>query len=96
MASKKVEEGFEALYRQLEETVSRLEEGGLTLEESLAAYEVGMKLASRCQELLQQAELKVTKLQESFANGLNSVREEASEYSPDLDPTASQDELPLE
>jgi exodeoxyribonuclease VII small subunit len=96
MASKNVEDGFETLYRQLEETVSRLEDGGLTLEESLAAYEAGMKLANRCQELLQQAELKVTKLQESFADGLNSVREEASEYSADLDPAVSQDELPLE
>lgn len=96
MASKKVEGGFETLYRQLEETVSRLEEGGLTLEESLAAYEAGMKLASRCQELLQQAELKVTKLQETFADSLNSVREEASEYSSDLEPNDPQDELPLE
>ena len=60
-------EGFEALYRRLEETVARLEEGGLTLDESLALYEEGMKLAQRCQELLQQAELKITKLQEEFA-----------------------------
>jgi len=96
MASKKVEEGFETLYRELEETVSRLEEGGLTLEESLAAYEAGMKLASRCQELLQQAELKVMKLQESFADGLNNMREEAAEYSPSLDPAVSQDEPPFE
>ncbi len=59
-------EGFEALYRRLEETVTRLEEGGLTLEESLALYEEGMKLAQRCQEQLQQAELKITKLQEDF------------------------------
>lgn len=58
---------FESLYKQLEETVAKLEEGGLTLEQSLALYEEGMKLASRCQELLQRAELKVTKLQEEFA-----------------------------
>ena len=96
MASKKVEEGFEALYRQLEETVSRLEEGGLTLDQSLAAYESGMKLARRCQELLQQAELKVTKLQESFASSVNIVREEAAEYIAEPDPILSQDELPFE
>ncbi len=95
MASKKVEEGFEALYRKLEDTVSRLEEGGLTLDESLALYESGMKLARRCQELLQQAELKVAQLQESFANGLSAVREEAEEYSPESEPVL-QDELPLE
>jgi exodeoxyribonuclease VII small subunit len=64
---KPAREGFESLHRRLEETVTRLEEGGLTLEESLTLYEEGMKLAQRCQEILQQAELKVTKLQEEFA-----------------------------
>ncbi len=97
MASKKVEEGFESLYRQLEETVARLEEGGLTLDESLAYYGAGMKLAHRCQELLRQAELKITKLQESFADSLNAVREEGAEYAPAAsDPAASPDELPFE
>ena len=74
MASKKTSpggrsgaEGFEPLYKRLEETVTRLEEGGLTLEQSVKLYEEGMKLARRCQELLQKAELKVTKLQEEFA-----------------------------
>jgi exonuclease VII small subunit len=35
-----------------------------------------MKLARRCQELLQQAELKITKLQEEFS----ALREEAEPY----------------
>ena len=73
-------EGFEELYRRLEEVVSRLEEGGLALEESLSLYEEGMKLARRCQEMLQEAELRVTRLQEAFAEGLRPVREEAAEY----------------
>ena len=81
MASKKTAgEGFEALYRRLEETVAKLEEGGLTLEESLALYEEGMKLARRCQEMLRDAELRVTRLQESFAEGLGTLREEPGEY----------------
>ena len=81
MASKKTAgEGFEALYRRLEETVAKLEEGGLTLDESLALYEEGMKLARRCQELLRDAELRVTRLQESFAEGLGTLREEPGEY----------------
>ena len=88
MASEKGE-GFEALYRRLEETVARLEEGGLTLEESLALYEEGMKLARRCQELLQQAELRITRLQEAFAEG--ALREEKEEYLPAEDP---QEDLP--
>ncbi len=105
MASKKVPpEGFETLYGRLDQTVARLEEGGLTLEESLALYEEGMKLARRCQELLQQAELKVTRLQEQFSSGLGQLREELEEYSPEAkteaepepEPAFEQDELPLE
>lgn len=80
-------EGFEALYRRLEETVARLEQGGLTLDESLALYEEGMKLAKRCQELLQQAELKITRLQEDFA----ALREEAEPY-----PMAEEEDIPFE
>ncbi len=96
------DEGFEPLYARLEQTVARLEEGGLTLEESLALYEEGMKLARRCQELLQQAELKVTRLQEQFSSGLGELREEIEEYSPEAEPELEpepefgQDELPLE
>ncbi len=81
--TRKQAEGFEALYRRLEESVTKLEEGGLTLEESLALYEEGMDLARRCQELLQNAELRITRLQESFADGLAAVREEAAEYIPE-------------
>jgi exodeoxyribonuclease VII small subunit len=60
-------ESFEAVYKRLEETVRRLEEGGLTLDESIALYEEGMDLARRCQGLLDQAELRVTNLQDLFA-----------------------------
>ena len=81
MASKKAKaDGFEAQYKRLEEAVAKLEEGDLTLEESLALYEEGMKLAKQCQELLKDAELRVTKLQEQFADGLGAVREDAEEY----------------
>ena len=54
-----------------------------------------MKLAQRCQEMLQQAELRITRLQESFANGLNVVREESAAYTPDGEPEATPEELPL-
>ncbi len=94
MASKKASpagrggpQDFETLYKRLEETVAQLEEGGLTLEQSLALYEEGMKLASRCQELLQQAELKVSKLQGEFA----ALREEQEPYTVE-----AEEETPLE
>jgi exodeoxyribonuclease VII small subunit len=60
-------ESFESVYKRLEETVRRLEEGGLTLDESIALYEEGMQLAKSCQGLLEQAELRVTNLQELLA-----------------------------
>ena len=53
---------FEKAFAELEETVHRLEGGGLTLEESLALYERGQALAARCNAQLDQAELKVQKL----------------------------------
>jgi len=86
MASKKAKaEGFEAQYKRLEESVAKLEEGDLTLEESLALYEDGMKLAKACQELLKDAELRVTKLREEFANGLGAMRDDTEEYEAEPD-----------
>ena len=83
MASKKTpagkDEKFEALYERLDETVQKLENGGLTLEESVQMYEEGMKLAKRCQELLQEAELKVTRLQESFEESIGALRDDVEE-----------------
>ena len=85
-------EPFEALYRRLEETVAKLEGGNLSLEESLSLYEEGMTLARKCQQMLQDAELRVTRLQEQFADGTASLREEIAEYEPSPD----YDEEPVE
>jgi exodeoxyribonuclease VII small subunit len=52
-------ETFEDLYRELEETVRRLDAGGQTLDEAIALYERGMHLVKRCQELLDAAELRI-------------------------------------
>jgi len=60
-------ESFERLYARLEERVAKLEQGGLSLEQSIALYEEGMALARECQERLDAAEQKITKLKESFA-----------------------------
>jgi len=53
---------FEKAFAELEETVHKLEAGGLSLEESLALYERGQALAAHCNAHLDQAELKVQKL----------------------------------
>ncbi len=44
----KREPSFEDAYRQLESVVQKLEAGGLPLEESIALYEEGMRLAQIC------------------------------------------------
>ena len=67
MTAKKSDPPFEELYKKLEETVENLEKGGLSLEQSIALYEEGMKLAKQCQAILDGAEQRITKLQESFS-----------------------------
>jgi len=91
-------EPFEQLYQRLEERVARLEQGGLSLDESIAVYEEGMTLARQCQELLDHAELKVLKLKESFAplaprNGtaLEQAPDETYEYVTDDEAPAEDD-----
>lgn len=55
---------FENALIELEETVDKMEEGDLSLEESLLAFEKGIKLTRECQNALQQAEQKVSILEE--------------------------------
>lgn len=50
---------FEASLDALEALVERMEQGQLSLEDSLAAYERGVGLYRRCQQALEQAELRV-------------------------------------
>jgi exodeoxyribonuclease VII small subunit len=50
---------FETAMRDLEELVERLEQGDLSLEESLAAFERGVMLTRACQTALKEAEQKV-------------------------------------
>ena len=50
---------FEEALDQLEELVEDMENGDLTLEESLKAFEQGIKLTRECQTALSQAEQKV-------------------------------------
>ena len=53
---------FEAAIQELESIVKRLEEGKVPLEESVAIYERGEALKTRCEELLRQAEARVDKI----------------------------------
>jgi exodeoxyribonuclease VII small subunit len=57
MADKK--QTFETSLRDLEKIVRRLEDGDLSLEESLKLFEDGVKLSRECQERLNQAERRI-------------------------------------
>jgi exodeoxyribonuclease VII small subunit len=50
---------FEASLKKLEEIVKRLEAGSLTLEESLKAFEEGVKHSAFCSNRLDDAERRV-------------------------------------
>ena len=53
---------FEGAIEELETIVKRLEEGKVPLEESVAIYERGEVLKTRCEELLRAAEARVEKI----------------------------------
>lgn len=59
----KVEEmGFEEAMTALEALVAQLEEGTLSLEESLGVYERAVALRERCRSILEDGERRVQKL----------------------------------
>ena len=59
MARKKAAFDFEQSLSELQTLVERLESGELPLEESLSAFEQGIRLTRDCQSALTQAEQKV-------------------------------------
>ncbi len=64
MATKKKAADFEQSLQQLEALVTEMEKGELSLEESLAAFEAGIRLTRECQTRLTEAEQKVQLLLE--------------------------------
>ncbi|MBV34007.1 MAG: exodeoxyribonuclease VII small subunit [Rickettsiales bacterium] len=56
---------FETQLTELESIVDQLESGELPLEDALKVFEKGVKLSRQCQQLLSEAEQKVTILMDS-------------------------------
>ncbi len=56
---------FEQALNQLTRLVEKLESGELPLEESVAAFEQGVKFSRRCEALLDQAEQRLQVLNDS-------------------------------
>ena len=57
---------FEQALEQLEETVRAMEAGELSLQETTALFERGMRLANHCGDMLSKAELKITQIQTTY------------------------------
>ena len=75
---------FEDSFHRLSEMAEQLEAGGLTLAEATSRFEEGMKLVQFCNELLNNAELKITELKESYRtagaqSGFDALEEEDSD-----------------
>ena len=58
---------FESALKKLEAIASKLEEGELSLDESIRQFETGMQLAKFCRERLDEAEQKIEILQKGAA-----------------------------
>ena len=70
---------FEASLEELEGLVERMEEGELSLEESLKTYERGIALSRACQKSLDTAEQRIQILSEKDGAG------EPRDFQPDDD-----------
>lgn len=79
---KKDEFQFEEALERLEELTRSLESGDLSLDESLAAYEEGIRLRTLCTEFLGKAEKRLQALQTTAgATRLVNLTEEADDES---------------
>jgi exodeoxyribonuclease VII small subunit len=64
---------FEEALTLLDETVDALESGSLTLAQSMAMYERGMKLARVCNEMLTSAEMRITRIRTAYGEQMRMV-----------------------
>lgn len=77
---------FEQCLEALEESVVLLERGGLSLATMTDCYELGLKLSRRCTTLLREAELRVSIIDQEYA-------EQRDAPSPEYDDDESPDEI---
>jgi exodeoxyribonuclease VII small subunit len=62
---------FEATFAELQRVVEQLEDGSLDLERAIALFERGSALAQTCEQLIDSAELRVTRLAPESASPLS-------------------------
>jgi len=56
---------YEQLIERLEQTVTQLESGGLSMDDAITTYEQGVALSAQAQRLLDAAEQRIRELRES-------------------------------
>jgi exodeoxyribonuclease VII small subunit len=62
---------FEGTFSELQRVVLQLEDGGLDLESAIRLFERGSRLAQDCERIIDQAELRVTRLTAESASPLS-------------------------
>ncbi|OKZ77416.1 MAG: exodeoxyribonuclease VII small subunit [Clostridium sp. 27_14] len=72
------EKSFEENMEQLEKIVTELEKGDLNLDESVKKFEQGMKISKKCNDILENAEKKITILLKQ-ENGIKEANFETEE-----------------
>jgi exodeoxyribonuclease VII small subunit len=55
-------ETYETKVEQLKEIIEKIEDGNTNLDESIRLYEQGAALVKQCEEILNEAEIKITTL----------------------------------
>ena len=81
MAQENKEIAFENALERLEKIVNNLENGELSLEEALKAYEEGVRMADICSKRLTEAEKKVEVLMKTTGGKLKAVPFEEGDIS---------------
>ncbi|CAN5150435.1 hypothetical protein BH23CHL1_BH23CHL1_07700 [soil metagenome] len=74
------EKSFEELLKMLEETVNQLDGSKLTLEQSLATYEKSVAIAAACEQILNEAELRISQIDARKPTVIAESLDEEDEY----------------
>lgn len=74
-----MEKTFEEKFKRLQEIVGLLDQGNVSLDDSLKLYEEGMELAVQLRQTLEEAELKIVRLNEKYKAQSSDSKQEENE-----------------
>lgn len=77
---------FEEAMKRLDVIVNAMESGEIGIEDSIAQYEEAMKLAAQCRAILQEAELRIQKIQLDAEGRPKAVPFDQAEPDPQSEP----------